>query len=82
MVFAIIIITTIVVKYPCVWRQCVHEQQFIWLFVYKTIWFGKCEVFTKRAVDEYTINTGRIVITRCVIFAIETAVECGVHKQV
>ena len=82
MVFAVSHIATLVICDIGIWRKCIHKQKLVWLFIDKTIWLCKYEVFAIGTVCENTVLACGIVASCCVVVAVETIIEGGVHKQV
>ena len=81
-VLTILFVAAVVVSDAGVRRQRVHEEELLGLDVEETVGIGEDKRTALAAVDEDTTLTGGVVRARCVVFAIKTCVEGGVHEQV
>lgn len=82
MVLTILLITAVVITDIRIRRQCVDKQEIIRLFRGVVIRLCEQEVTGHLTVDEDTAQAGRVVITRRVVFSIDSRVENSVWIEV
>ena len=78
MVFAMLLVATVVVGYVGVGRQRVQEQEVVGLLGRVVVGLGEEKFVGQTAIDEDAAQTWRIIVARRVVFAIETRVVDGV----
>ena len=78
MVFAMLLVATVVVGYVGVGRQRVQEQEVVGLLGRVVVGLGEEKFVGQAAIDEDAAQTWRIIVARRVVFAIETRVVDGV----
>jgi hypothetical protein len=80
-VFAVLLVTTVVISDTRIGRERVHEKELIRLFEEETIGVCEDERTVLATVYEDAVLTGSIVVAEGIVFTVEACIERGVHKQ-